>query len=147
MQGMTELDDFVEGKGKYERRLSGPRDQEHCLAENWSLKRFSNLMTVFDYDNKLNGINCCITVVTPQNGTWGVSARIEIDEYGRGYIPKLAENYETREKAQIAATKLMLGLNCDEMVKQFILSHATGDGYKTEERSLEAVRNDLKQIN
>lgn len=93
----------------------------------WHIARQNDLITCYHPDIKIDGITAQIEVGTPQDGTWLISACVEVDPSGRGLLPSLFPRswdrdarYESREAAESDAKRLMSNLTTEAMLEQFI---------------------------
>lgn len=107
-----------------DRPIEGPAPKAADTVRNWSATRQSSLRTTYRYHETINDIQVSIHVATPQDGTWMVNATIEVDPRGRGFLPTIARDYETRPEAELAAVKLITGLNSETMLRQFIIGQS-----------------------
>ena len=104
--------------------IEGPAPKAANAVRNWSVTRQSSLRTTHRYPETIKDIQVSIHVATPQDGTWMVNATIEVDPHGRGFLPTIARDYETRPEAELAAVKLITGLNSETMLRQFIIGQS-----------------------
>lgn len=110
----------------------------------WSNTRQSSLRTTYQYHKCIEDIQVSVHVGTPQDGTWLLDATIEVDPRGRGFLPKIADGYETRPEAELAAIRLLSNLNSETMVRQFIIGQCQY-GYNGDHSTVKKISNALKQ--
>lgn len=123
--------------------IEGPAAKADDTVQNWSVARQSSLRTTYRYHETINDIQVLIHVSTPQDGTWMVTSTIEVDPRGRGFLPTIARDYETRPAAELAAVKLITGLNSETMLRQFIVGQS--NLHEGDLSTVDAIRHALVQ--
>lgn len=107
-----------------DRPTEGPAPKADNAVRNWSVAGQSSLRTTYQYHETISDIRVSIHVTTPQDGTWMLTATIEVDPRGRAFLPTIAKGYKTRSEAEFAAVRLITELSSEQMLRQFILGQS-----------------------